>query len=119
MAFAPRKICLPFGWPYQLPFIAVPAIASARFGTGPRADCKTTPSDSTNFVACLAFTPVVSLRLTSSSSVAPSEGELCFHFFLHNSYFSLRTTPARRRLQRLLKCLVRHAVDDCGLVQAN
>ena len=67
-------------------------------------------------------------HLTSSSSAAPSEGELCFHFILHNSSFNLFI----RRLgachvsfvyvcqpQRLVRCPIRHAADDCGLVQAN
>ena len=36
------KISWPDAWPHQLPRIGSPAICSARFGTGPRADCNTT-----------------------------------------------------------------------------
>ena len=41
------KISWPDAWPHQLPRIDSPAICSARFGTGPRADCKTTPCSHT------------------------------------------------------------------------
>src|SRR6266581_7418650 len=38
----------PRGWPHQLPRIGPPTTASARLGTGPRADCRTMPCFSTN-----------------------------------------------------------------------
>ena len=41
------KISWPDAWPHQLPRIGSPAICSARFGTGPRADCNTTPCSHT------------------------------------------------------------------------
>jgi hypothetical protein len=41
------KISWPDAWPHQLPRIGSPAICSARFGTGPRADCNTTPCSQT------------------------------------------------------------------------
>ena len=41
------KILWPDAWPHQLPRIGSPAICSARFGTGPRADCNTTPRSHT------------------------------------------------------------------------
>ena len=41
------KISWPDAWPHQLPRIDSPAICSARFGTGPRADCNTTPCSHT------------------------------------------------------------------------
>jgi hypothetical protein len=48
IAFTARKISFPFGWPHQLPPMAPPAIASARFGRGPRAAWRTIPWRSTN-----------------------------------------------------------------------
>jgi hypothetical protein len=41
------KIVFPLGCPHQLPRIGLPAIVSARLGTGPRADSKTIPHFST------------------------------------------------------------------------
>jgi hypothetical protein len=41
------KISWPDGCPHQLPRIGPPTICSARFGTGPRADCNTTPCSHT------------------------------------------------------------------------
>jgi len=43
IASAARKISFPFGWPHQLPRTGPPTIASARFGTGPRAAWRTIP----------------------------------------------------------------------------
>jgi hypothetical protein len=48
IASAVRKISFAFGWPHQLPRIGPPTIASARFGTGPRAAWRTIPWRSTN-----------------------------------------------------------------------
>jgi hypothetical protein len=43
IASAARKISFPFGWPHQLSRMGPPAIASARFGKGPRAAWSTIP----------------------------------------------------------------------------
>src|ERR1039458_4773091 len=55
----------PAGWPHQLPRIDSPAMNCATLGTGPRADCRTTPCSRIQFT-------VVSVRSRSRSSTLVS-----------------------------------------------
>src|SRR5262245_22595030 len=50
MVWDAAKISRPLGCPHQLPLIGPPAIVSARFGTGPRAACSTTPCSATKAI---------------------------------------------------------------------
>src|SRR4029077_18525316 len=71
IALTARKISFPFGWPHQLPRMVPPAIASARFGRGPWAACRTIPWRSTNASASFWFMTFFGYRL-----VQPNEKQI-------------------------------------------
>src|SRR6266849_10939169 len=59
MAREQRKMSLALGCAHQLPRIGAPAIASARLGTAPRPDSRTTPLALTKALACFGVIRVL------------------------------------------------------------
>src|SRR2546428_353695 len=71
MAREHRKISSPLGCAHQLPRISFPAMASARLGTGPRPDSRTTPLVFTKVRACFGvISTLARCRLKHQGSAA-------------------------------------------------
>src|SRR5260370_13278417 len=67
-----RKMSLALGCAHQLPRIGAPAIASARLGTAPRPDSRTTPLALTKAMACFEASEVS--RTFARQRLPPTRG---------------------------------------------